>query len=155
VSLRGKLTTGVAVVGVIWVGGMVLQSPSDGVDRIKGADRINEETVILTVRFAPDFDLGGPHSVAVSWDSHLGITGPSIDVGDDVANVSPYVRKISVVKGARVTAAASPATREGRIGADWITECWLHQDGKLMAGGRSHMGPVHGGMGCAVSGTAT
>lgn len=152
-GLRTK-TIGVGAVLIAgWVvGSAVLQAPSDDIDRIKGADRVNHDTVLLTVKFT-DFDDGGPHSVAISWESRVGMLGPPLDIGDDTANVTPYTRKINAAPGARITAAAVPAKRAGSFRAFWTTECWLHQGGKLLPG-HSHDGPNAGSKGCAVSGVA-
>jgi hypothetical protein len=146
------------VVGLLAVGlgyaALTLQSPSDDATRGNGAARINDDTVLLTVKFT-DFDDGGPHTVAVAWDARMGMLGPVLDSGDDTASISPYTHTIRTARGAKVTAAAHPATREGSYQPFWRTECWLHRGGVLLPGGRSHDGPNPGSQGCAVSGTVT
>jgi hypothetical protein len=154
-SVRGGLATGAVVVGLLVVGGALLQSPSDDVARIKGADRMNQGKAVLTVHFTPPPDQGGPLAVAVTWQSTLSFFGPATDEGNAVVTTSPYTRTIVVVRGSRVSAAAVPAKRAGgRYGRDWTTECWLHQNGVLMAG-TPHDGPNRGAQGCKVSGVAT
>jgi hypothetical protein len=150
-SLRTKATVGLIAVGIGYAA-LTLQSPSDDATRGNGAARINKDTVLLTVKFT-DFDDGGPHTVAITWDSRMGLLGPPLDEGNDTASIPPYTRTIKAAPGAKVSAAAVPATREGSYRAFWTTECWLHQDGKLLSG-HSHDGPNSGSQGCAVSGIA-
>lgn len=153
VSLRTKALGGAALVVIAVVGASALQSPSDDIGRIAGTDRINRDTVLLTVKFNAEYAQGGPHSVAVSWHSRVGILGPPLDDGNDVAHQSPYTRVIQAAAGAEITAAAVPAKRDGNYQAWWTTECWLHQGGKLLPGGKSY-DKGWGARGCAVSGIA-
>lgn len=158
-SLRSKAATAVVIGAIAVVGFTTLQSPSNELDRIKGTDRINRGAdqggVLLTVQFTPDRDLAGPLAVAVTWHSATGpLDWSVIDEGNGVASRSPYTHTIRVVKGAKVTAAAVPAKRDKHYRPFWTTECWLHQNGALLPGPKSHDGPNPGGDGCRVSGVA-
>lgn len=132
--MRTKVRVGLFAAAVV-AAALVLQAPGVGGGN---GDKINKDTVIITVQWSPDSSHGGPPAVAISWLSHFDVEGSA------VKRHPPAVIPVDNIRpGDTLYISSNAAKREGRnTGA--VLECWVHKGGAQLA----HGGPVVAPMGC-------